>query len=629
MRLVRIALASVNAKVGAVHANTTRAVSLARALAEEGVTVAVFPEQVLGGYAPEDLVQWQRFVESQWTALERFTAETADTRTVYALGVTVAHEGLRFNCAAVVAGGRIRGLVPKEKLPTYNVFYEGRTFAPGAPGMAVQHRGVPLGDLIFEFDFGVLGAEVCEDLWSPEGPLRRRTFAGAELVVNLSASPFRVGVQGSRRELVSQRAADCQATLAYANLVGANDGLIFDGGGFVNQGGKMVLEAPRFREGYATAVVDLDRTLRLRGEATTWRNDRVEALSRGTPVTRVTVGDFRTERSGLCYPVPAHRSFFLPPPEARAPGGARGAFCEEILDALALGVGDYFEKTGGFRCIGVALSGGRDSLLTLLVAHRYAQRARPEAPGSLLRAFYMPSRYSSEQTRAASETLCLELGVPLEVVDIDDAFQRELAVTKQMLAGAEVTALTEQNIQARLRGQRMWNWSNSAGGLFLQTGNMSERAVGYTTVGGDLEGALSVIANLPKTVVNHLLGYLQEQTGLDGIRRVLERPAGPELAPNQSGEAELMPFPVLDACFFLFAAEKLSPDEVKEVIAQMFPELGAETAAAHVEKFTRLFTRSIFKWVQAPLTLHVGNLDLDRERALQLPVVMGNEWMDG
>jgi len=156
---------------------------------------------------------------------------------------------------------------------------------------------------------------------------------------------------------------------------------------------------------------------------------------------------------------------------------------------------------------------------------------------------------------------------------------------------------------------------------------MSERAVGYTTVGGDLEGALSVIANLPKTVVNYLLAYLQEQTGFEGIRQVLARPAGPELAPNQSGEEELMPFPVLDACFYLFAAEKLAPAEVCAVVGQMFPELGEATVAAHVEKFTRLFTRSIFKWVQAPLTLHVGSLDLDRERALQLPVVTGNEWL--
>jgi NAD+ synthase (glutamine-hydrolysing) len=629
MRLVKLALASVNAKVGAVHANTSRAVELARRMAGEGVTVAVFPEQLFGGYAPEDLVQWQRFVEAQWEALGQFTGATAETRMVSVVGVTVAHEGLRFNCAAVVAGGRVRGLVPKEKLPTYNVFYEGRTFTPGAPGMDVLHRGVPLGDLVFGFDFGVLGAEVCEDLWSPEGPLRRRTFAGAELVVNLSASPFRVGVQGSRRELVSQRAADCQVTLAYANLVGANDGLVFDGGGFVNQAGKMVLEAPRFREGYATAVVDLDRTARLRGEATTWRNDRVEAMARGTPVRRVEVEGFTTDRSGLRYPVPAHRSFFLPPPEERVPGGARGAFCEELLEVLSLGVGDYFEKTGGFRCIGLALSGGRDSLLTLLVAHRYAQRARPGAPGTLLRAFYMPSRYSSPQTREAAAAICGELGVPFEVVEIDAAFERELAAVKAMLGGEPVTALTEQNIQARLRGQRMWNWSNSAGGLFLQTGNMSERAVGYTTVGGDLEGALSVIANLPKTVVNYLMAYLQEQTGSEGIRKVLARPAGPELAHNQSGEEELMPFPVLDACFYLFAAEKLAPAEVREVVAQMFPELSPATVAAHVEKFTRLFTRSIFKWVQAPLTLHVGSLDLDRERALQLPVVTGNEWLGG
>ena len=627
MRLVQVALASVNAKVGAVHANTTRAVGLALRMAGEGVTVGVFPEQLLGGYAPEDLVQWQRFVEAQWEALQRFARETAGARTVFVVGVTVAHEGLRFNCAAVVAGGRVLGLVPKEKLPTYNVFYEGRTFTPGAAGMDVLHRGVPLGDLVFEFDFGVLGAEVCEDLWSPEGPLRRRTFAGAELVVNLSASPFRVGVHGSRRELVSQRAADCQVTLAYANLVGANDGLVFDGGGFLNQNGKMVLEAPRFREGYAAAVVDLDRTARLRGEATTWRNDRVEALAKGTPVRRVKVEGFSTERAGLRYPVPVHGSFFLPPPQGHVPGGARGAFCEELLEALSLGVGDYFEKTGGFRCIGIALSGGRDSLLTLLVAHRYAQRARPEAPGTLLQAFYMPSRYSSAHTRAAAEAICRDLGVPLEVVGIDAAFERELEATRAMLKGQPVTALTEQNIQARLRGQRMWNWSNSSGGLFLQTGNMSERAVGYTTVGGDLEGALSVIANLPKTVVNYLLGYLQEQTGYEGIRQVLARPAGPELAHDQSGEAELMPFRVLDACFYLFAAEKLAPDEVRAVVGQMFPELGEAAVAAHVEKFTRLFTRSIYKWVQAPLTLHVGNLDLDRERALQLPVVMGNEWM--
>ncbi len=172
----------------------------------------------------------------------------------------------------------------------------------------------------------------------------------------------------------------------------------------------------------------------------------------------------------------------------------------------------------------------------------------------------------------------------------------------------------------------MWNWSNSSGGLFLQTGNMSEKAVGYTTVGGDLMGALAVLANVPKTVVMALLDYLLEQTGHEGIRKVIARPAGPELAFDQVGEEELMPFPILDACFHLFASEKLVPDEMREVLGAMFPEVPAERLAAYVDKFARLFLQSIYKWVQSPISLHVGNLDLDRERALQIPVVSNPAW---
>jgi len=195
-----------------------------------------------------------------------------------------------------------------------------------------------------------------------------------------------------------------------------------------------------------------------------------------------------------------------------------------------------------------------------------------------------------------------------------------------MLGATACSPLTEQNIQARLRAQRMWNWANSSGGLFLQTGNMSEKAVGYTTVGGDLMGALAVIANVPKTVVTYLLEYLREKNGYEGIALATARPAGPELASNQVGEEELMPFPILDACFHLYASEKLLPGEVLQILTQMFPEAGAEKLKAHVEKFVRLFTQSIYKWVQSPLSLHIGNLDLERERALQLPVVTRNDW---
>ncbi len=627
MRLVKLGLASVNTTVGAFTRNTDKALALAGKMAADGVTVGVFQEQVIAGYPAEDMVQWQGFMDRQWPELERFARETASLSTVFVVGVGIAHQGLRLNCAAVVAGGQILGLVPKEKLPTYSVFYEARTFGRGQPGMAEVHRGVPLGDYLFRFDFGVVSPEVCEDIWSADGPMRRRTYSGAELVVNLSASPFRLGFVETRRELIATRAADHQCTIAYCNAVGSNDGLIFDGGGFLNQNGRHVMETPRFQEGYAAAVVDLDRTLRLRAEATTWRVDREAWLASGgqaVPVLDCTAS-VRTQRESLTYPVPAHRSFFLPSPDTRR--GAREALCEDILDALSLGVGDYFEKTRAFKVLGIALSGGRDSLLTLLIAHRYAKRARPENPGSLIHAFYMPSRFSSDATRDAAETIARELGVAFQVVSIDEAFERERAVARTMLGGKDVTPITEQNIQARLRAQRMWNWSNSCGGLFLQTGNMSEKSVGYTTIGGDLMGALAVIANVPKTVVMYLLDYLQDVTGYEGIRKVLAKPAGPELAHDQVGEDELMPFPILDACFYLYGSEKLTPAEILQALTAMFPEVEAARLGGYVEKFVRLFQQSIYKWVQSPLSLHIGNLDLDRERALQLPVVTGTEWM--
>lgn len=627
MRLVKIGLASVNTTVGAFGSNVDRAIAIARQMAADGVTVGVFQEQLVGGYPVEDLIQWGGFVENQWPELERFAEATAGLPSVFVIGVSVLHQGLRYNCAAPVAGGKILGLVPKQKLPTYNIYYEGRTMSRGVPYQQEAHRGIPFGDMLFGFDFGTVAVEVCEDLWSPEGPLRRRTYSGAELAINLSASVFRVGIVQTRHELIATRASDHQCTIAYTNAIGANDGLIFDGGGFVNQNGKPMLMAPRFREGFASVTVDLDRTARLRAENTTWRMDQEEfsAAQAAVPVIEVPADVFTSHRDGLAYPVPAHKSFFLPNPEP--PRSAREELSEDILDALALGIGDYFTKTGAFKQIGIALSGGRDSLLTLLVAHRYAKSVRPDDPGSLLRAFTMPSRFNSQQTQDAAATICRELGVPLEVVPIEEAFERELAVVRQMLdEGQEPTPLTVQNIQARLRAQRMWNWSNSSGGLFLQTGNMSEKAVGYTTVGGDLMGALGVLANVPKTVVMYLLDYLYEQTGYEGIKLVLSRPPGPELAPNQVGEEELMPFPILDACFHLFASEKLLPEELEHVLAEMFPDVPEDRIAGYVSKFTRMFLQSIYKWVQAPISIHIGNLDLDRERALQLPVVTRPEW---
>jgi NAD+ synthase (glutamine-hydrolysing) len=636
MRLIRVALANVNSTVGATRSNTDRAIELARASAADGATIAAFPEQVVGGYPPEDLVQWRAFIDAQRAELARFAEATADLGMASVVGLVVARGSHLYNVAALVHAGRVWGYVPKEKLPLYNVFYEARTLARGAPALFDRVGGVPFGDLVFELDFGTIALEVCEDAWSPDGPMRRRSYAGAEVIVNLSASPFRVGVADTPREMIATRAADCQATVAYVNLVGANDGLVFDGGGFVAQNGRLVLVAERFRECVQSVTVDLDRTRRLRTENTTWREDQEAFAPTAPQVTRITVDAPTSGRAALSFPSPANRSFFLPL-DAR-PRSPRDVFCEEILDALALGVGDYFEKNGCFRTIGVALSGGRDSLLVLAIARRWIERRWASSPPAerrakaqeILRAFYLPTRYSSAETCEAAERTARDLDAPFAVVSIDEAFERELRAVERMLQpGESLTPMARQNMQARVRSERMWTWANAAGGLFLQTSNMSEKAVGYVTIGGDGEGALSVIANVPKTVVNVLIDWLYESTRWEGIRLTLLKPASAELAEDQEDERELMPFPVLDACFALFAGEKMAPAEVASALRAMFPEHPAERLDGWAARFVRLFSASIYKWVQAPLSLHIGNLDLERERALQLPVVQRSDWQEG
>lgn len=643
MNLFRIGLASINSTVGAIDQNVDKLRSAAEKLAKDGVGIAAFPELVLPGYPCEDLVLWPGFVEAQLGALARFVTSTSALPLVSILGVLVPVRGQVYSCAAVVQGGRLVGLVPKEKLPLYGVFYEARTLSPGEAGLhhildlSAHGLGpeVPFGDLLFQTSLGLLAVEICEDIWSPEGPLRRRAYQGAETVINLSASPFRIGMHDTRRELISTRAADSLTTIAYVNTIGANDGLVFDGGGFVAQCGRPLLDMPQFQQTTQAVTIDRSRTLRLRAENTTFRSDCAAFLRSLPPSARAHIVSLPSDLStpaSLVYPAPAHRSFFLPAPANSPPPSQREVFCEQLLSAMTLGLGDYFEKTGAFQQIGVALSGGRDSLLCLLIAHRYIAGLGPKETLSArltarLATFYMPTRFSSPGTQAAAERTAQELGVPFTVLSIDEAFTREAAAAQAMLKpGETVTPLTLQNIQSRLRAERMWNWSNAAAGLFVQTGNMSEKAVGYTTIGGDLMGCLAPIANLPKTVVNYLLDYLLETQGLESIRQTLAIPASAELAPNQEDERDLMPYPVLDAHIALQVGNRMDPPEAAQVVSQMFPNASVETHRAWADKFATLFTRSIYKWVQAPLSLHLGNLDIERERALQLPVVSKPEW---
>ena len=246
---MKLAVASLGPTVGAVRSNTAALVAAARRMADDDVTLGAFPEQVVGGYPPEDLVQWRAFLDAQRRGLERSPARPPTPAPCSCSAWPCAVQAQLFNAAAVVHRGRILGFVPKEKLPTYNVFYEARTFSRGGRGLALDADGVPLGDYLFGFDFGTVAVEVCEDAWAPDGPMRRRCLSGAEIVVNVSASPYRMGIDGTRREMLATRAADNQTVLVYANAVGAQDGLVYDGGGFVFQNGRLVHDGARFAEG--------------------------------------------------------------------------------------------------------------------------------------------------------------------------------------------------------------------------------------------------------------------------------------------------------------------------------------------------------------------------------------------
>ncbi len=638
MRTIKIALANLNPTVGAFRTNTDRIIEHARRMAEERVTVGCLAEQAIAGYPCEDLVLWEGFVTQQWEQLGRFVAatKTFSFPTVFSLGLAVREGSLLYNCVACVCAGEIIGIVPKEKLPTYGVFYEGRVFAAGSPGQVSEIQGVPFGDLIFKFPFGVLSLEVCEDIWTPEGPMRRRSCSGAELIINVSASPWRAGVLEQRREMLAVRSADNQATVAYVNQLGANDSLVYDGGGFVYQDGELIFEAPRWKQSHTSAVVDLDRVAQHRHGNTTWRGDCEEYLRTHNPV--------RTIVSAV-GPEANEASYRLPEPLKPQENDPRELQFEDLIAAMKLGLGDYFEKTGAFERIGIALSGGKDSVVTLLVVWLYAkdrfQNLLPDEERAAIRDFIhclsMPTRFNTNLTKNISRQVCEELGVTFREVSIEDAFEREVEAARQMLGPDDaLNELTIQNIQARLRGMRMWNWANSSRALWLQTGNMSEKAVGYTTVGGDLMGAYSLIGNLPKTTIIALLYHLHKKLGFNSLQTLLATKASAELAENQEDERDLMPFAVLDLCFELFAGEKLMPVDVYRTVRARFTDEELKALAPNYEpgmlkqwvrRFVLLFVKSIFKWVQAPQAVHLLPLDLDRERALQLPVVQSIEWL--
>jgi NAD+ synthase (glutamine-hydrolysing) len=367
MKLINVGIANSNATVGAFRSNTDQILKLALQASKQRLAVVVYPEGIIGGYSPEDLLDWSGFTEGQWEELRRFTAATGDMQfpTVHLVGLFLRHQGENYNAVAAVCHGKLVGGILKENLPTYNVFYEGRKCSRGREGLILDVFGHPFGDVLFRAPFGLFSADDCEDIWRADGPLMRRAYNGSLINFTSNASPFRFGVLETRREMLATRSADNVAVEVYGNLVGGNDGLIFDGGGFVFSNGRPVYEAPRWSEGLHTAVVDLEAVETARAQHTTWRQAKSEFLSRTAPTRILEIPWAAAADETLHLPVPSGKNFFMPSmAEAQNP---EQAFFEELEQALVLGTKDYITKTGVFEVLGNAGSGGKDSALTTII----------------------------------------------------------------------------------------------------------------------------------------------------------------------------------------------------------------------------------------------------------------------
>jgi len=625
MRLVRIGTASVSVKVGDFSWNAGRLRAAIEAAREQGVHLLVTPELGISGYSLEDRVCWPDIAEHSWATLTELSQACQDIW-VFA-GLPVRIDSMVYNAAALLGGGAVHGLVLKRYLPTYSIFYEGRNWTAWRGGVT-EINGVPAGDLVFRLPFGMVSAEICEDLWSPASPARERVLAGAEVIANLSASPFAPLKNEERKRLVQGAAASLKVVYAYANLVGCdNSRLVFDGGGLIATPEELVCQGRLLSSKswtLASAVLDLSDVTRARAENTTWRQGTADKEGAGqtalidvpsVPYTPSTLSQFVAQMP---------RSFYVP--GWRRPRDRRRLYLRQLFDALALGLRDYFEKVGAFQRFLVALSGGRDSALCLLIAVRAAkllQEGRGRAHyAEHVSTVYLPNQpYSSSATRDAAQSLAEELGVPFQVVSIEDEVAVALEKAAELAGGKDqVAAMAKQNLQARIRGAMMLNWANSTGGLLLVTSNLSEAAVGYTTTGGDNEGGYSPIANIPKTLITELLQYLAERYGLKTLRKVLDIPPSAELAPDQTDEADLMPYVVLDDLLYLYARRRLSLAECWRILCHRHSEHDAEQLRQWTAEFATRFAHSQWKRDQHPVSMKVMDLDLDPKTGFRFPV---------
>jgi NAD+ synthase (glutamine-hydrolysing) len=548
---IRLALCQLNPTVGDIGGNAGKVLAGIAAARKAGADLAVFPEMVLSGYPPEDLLLKPDFVAA---CMERAREIAGESRGLTAIFGCPWLEGDLQNAAVVAHDGAVAGIVAKRYLPNYGVFDENRYFAAGR-GSAVFDRG--------GFVFGV---SVCEDIWYPGGPPAEQAHGGgARLLINISASPYHRGKGGARERMLATRASDNGAFVAYANMVGGQDELVFDGHSVVfGPDGTLLARGKQFAEDMV--LCELDPGLPMRRRLLDPRCRKWEPQLEACPA-----------HVALAPVAGCMRAALAPAPVAPPLDDV-----EEVYRALVLGTGDYVRKSG-FPGVAIGLSGGIDSSLTAVIA------ADALGPENVL-GVAMPTRFSSDDSLEDAQALAEALGIEFHVVAIEEVFKAFLGALSPLF-GDRPFDVTEENLQPRIRGTLLMALSNKFGRLVLTTGNKSEVGVGYSTLYGDTAGGYAVIKDVPKTLVYALSRWRNAEAGRDLIpERVLVKPPTAELRPNQKDSDSLPEYDALDPVLAAYVEQGLSPSAM----------VASGMDAAVVDRVTRLVDRNEYKRRQSP-----------------------------
>lgn len=563
----RIAMAQINTLVGDLEGNARKIEAGIQRARELGADLVLFPELAVTGYPPEDLLLKPAFLEANLAMVARLARATQGITAI--VGFADVDDDV-YNAAAILHDGAWVHTYRKQYLPNYAVFDEDRYFRRGEAVPTYRRDGV------------AFGVSICEDIWYPAGPPEIQALhGGARLLVNISASPYHAGKAASREQMLVTRATDNAAVVAFCNLVGGQDELVFDGGSvLIDERGQIIARGAQFAEDFIVADVDLGAVFRQR------LHDPRRRKTAAAPLTDVPLPEIAHHAAQSRPTLTPHIIEPLPP-------------LAEIYQALVLGTRDYVRKNG-FAKVVIGLSGGIDSSLVACIA---ADALGPENVMGVA----MPSRYTSDMSNTDAALLAQNLGIGFMSIPIERVFQAYLDVLAEPFAGTPPN-VAEENVQARIRGNYLMALSNKFGWLVLTTGNKSEMSAGYATLYGDMAGGFAVIKDVLKTLVYDLSNWRNAQGDVPVIpERCITRPPSAELRPDQKDTDSLPPYEVLDAILKAYVEEDQAPEDI-----------AASYDPALVQRVTRMVDRNEYKRRQAPPGVRITTRAFGKDRRLPI-----------